>query len=87
LVLALALVGIASVPTRSALCESRFETVNVGDEVNGTTLGRGFARVESTARWLNAGEEYHCSAWPIPKVWAIGVSDNQVVQKDVLVSP
>jgi hypothetical protein len=85
--LAIALLSIGSIPMRTALCASRFDEVRVGDQVNDSPFVRHFTKAESPHRWLQAREEYHCSAWPVPKVWVIGVSDSQVVQKDVLVSP
>ena len=85
--LAIPLLAIASVPARTALCQSRFDDINAGDLVASNGPGGFFSRAESAPHWLSATEEYHCYVWPVPKVWAIGVSDGRVVQKELLISP
>lgn len=85
--LAIPLLAIASIPTRTALCQGRFDDINLGDVVGASGFGLLFSRAADATHWLSSSEEYHCDVWPVPKVWAVGVSEGRVVQKELLVSP
>jgi hypothetical protein len=75
------------VPVRTTLCEHRFDAITVGEVVGPNGPGRLFHRANAPYRWLQSSEEYHCTVWPVPEIWAVGVTDGRVAQKYVLVSP
>ncbi len=86
---AVVVAAVASVPIRTSACERSFRSVEVGDaqSILPSRLGDRFHVAEGSGRWLRTEREYTCYVWPVPKVWAVGVSAGRVAQKELLVSP
>ena len=80
---------LAYAPFRESLCQSRYAGVSIGmpKAAAEIALGRMFHAVVAPNAWLDAQVEYQCYFWPVPKVWAVGVSDGLVIRKEILTSP
>ena len=89
LALSLPVAAVASVPIRTTMCKRGFDAVVLGipESAAVSTLGRMYEPAKPTERWLHSELEYTCHVWPVPKVWAVGISSGRVSEKVVLVSP
>jgi hypothetical protein len=89
LALSLPVAAVASVPIRTTMCQRGFDAVALGipESAAVANLGRMYESAKPTEHWLHSELEYTCHVWPVPKVWAVGISSGLVSEKELLVSP
>ncbi len=80
---------IASVPIRDHFIQASYDRIALGDtrSIVEQKMGSRFTVAEGSAKYLAAPVEHQYHFWPIPTIWVIGIKDDVVVEKEVLVSP
>ena len=79
---------VAYVLAREHSLSAGFSRVKIGDPAASVIAAMGTPRDEVRSHlYTNAEIEYHYWIWPVPILWAVGIRNGRVVDKEELQSP